>query len=104
MTESTHLALYADAGLAAVAAVTFVIVAATTWNQSRRISLVEWDVERIRVRGVPVPRELVRNLLSRFGAPVGQGTAMQIPTPASVTGLRVSPSGMVIYGRGRGGL
>ena len=41
MTESTRIAMYADAGLAAAALVTFVIVAATTWNQSRRIGLVE---------------------------------------------------------------
>jgi hypothetical protein len=41
MSEAARYAIYADAGVGGLAAVTFVIVAATSWNQSRRIALVE---------------------------------------------------------------
>ena len=41
MSEAASLALYADAGVLGLAAVTFMVVAAASWNQSRRIALVE---------------------------------------------------------------
>ena len=41
MSEAARFALYADAGIGALAAVTLVVVAAASWNQSRRISLVQ---------------------------------------------------------------
>ncbi len=41
MSEAARFALYADAGILGLAAVTFVVVAAASWNQSRRIALVE---------------------------------------------------------------
>jgi hypothetical protein len=41
MTEATRLAFYGDVALCALAAASFAVVAAATWNQSRRVSLVE---------------------------------------------------------------
>lgn len=70
----------------------------------RRAGLAEWEVDRIRVRGVPVPKRLVSGLLNRLGGSTVAGSTIQIPTPPSVTGLRVSPRGIVVYGRGAGGI
>ncbi len=41
MSDAAQYTLYADAGIGALAVVTFVVVAAASWNQSRRIALVE---------------------------------------------------------------
>jgi len=41
MSDAARYALYADAGALALAAATFMVVAAASWNQSRRIALVE---------------------------------------------------------------
>jgi hypothetical protein len=62
----------------------------------RRAGLAEWQVTRTRVRGIPLPREVVRRLLRSFGA--GEVSVVPIPLPASVGGLRVSPGGLVLYG------
>ena len=41
MSEAARYAVYADAGVGGLAVVTFVVVAVASWNQSRRIALVE---------------------------------------------------------------
>jgi hypothetical protein len=41
MSEAARYAIYADAGVGGLAVVTFVVVAVASWNQSRRIALVE---------------------------------------------------------------
>ncbi len=51
MSEAARYALYADAGVGGLAAVTFVVVAATSWNQSRRIALVESMEAQLGPRG-----------------------------------------------------
>jgi hypothetical protein len=51
MNEAARFAMYADAGVLGLAAVTFVIVAAASWNQSRRIALVENMEAQIGPRG-----------------------------------------------------
>ena len=68
----------------------------------RRPGLAEWEVERVRVRGVPVPKNFVNQQIRRF-APRGGGTGIPVTLPAGVTGLRVTPGGMTLYGRPRPG-
>lgn len=66
----------------------------------RRSGIAEVQVERVRVRGVPVPMTLAEGMLRRFtrSAP---GGVIEVPIPRSVTGLRVSPSGLTLYGGAR---
>lgn len=59
----------------------------------------EFEVQRVRVKGFPVPRDLVNRLLARYLPEVDRATAI-IPVPAGVTGIRVGPRGAVFYGRG----
>lgn len=69
----------------------------------RRAGVAEWDVERVRMRGFPVPTDLVDRLLRQFGAPT-TGTGLVIPLPPAITGLRVSARGVVLYGQGAAGV
>ena len=68
----------------------------------RRAGLAEWEVERVRVRGVPVPMSLLKEQIRRF-APRAPGSALSVALPSSVTGLRVTPGGVTLYGRARPG-
>lgn len=68
----------------------------------RRAGLAEWEVERVRVRGVPVPLRLLDSQLRRF-APRMTSSAIPVALPAGVTGLRVTPTGVTLYGRSRPG-
>ena len=63
----------------------------------RHSGLAEWQVARARVRGIPLPREVVGRLLRQFGA-TGENV-LPVPLPTSIDGLRVSPAGLVLYGR-----
>lgn len=66
----------------------------------RRAGEGEWLVRRARLHSLPLPVDLVARLLGRRGA----GAAVPIPLPPGVTGLRVTPRGVVLYGtsaRGR---
>lgn len=62
----------------------------------RRSGLAEWQVERARVRGIPLPRDVLGRLLRQFGA--GADNLLPVPLPLSIGGLRVSPAGLVLYG------
>ena len=64
----------------------------------RHRGLAEWRLTRVRVRGVPLPAEVIGRLLQRYGA--GDGSVVPLPLPLSVGGLRVSPAGLVLYGTG----
>lgn len=66
----------------------------------RRSGLLEWEVQKIRIRGLPVPLTLVDRLLARFGAEPG-GHVIAVPVPQTVSGLRVTRDALVIYGRKR---
>lgn len=68
----------------------------------RRAGLAEWEVQRVRVRGVPVPMRFVDDQIRRF-ATRGSGSAIPVALPATVTGLRVTPRGLTLYGRSRPG-
>jgi hypothetical protein len=66
----------------------------------RQPGQVEWSVERVFVRGIPLPRELYERFLRRFSA-VSDGRMIGVPIPRTVTGLRVGPQGITLYGAGR---
>jgi hypothetical protein len=63
----------------------------------RRLGVGEWRLGSVRVRGVPWPRALWSQLVDRV-AP-GEDGSVTFDLPAWVTGLRVSRSGAVLYGR-----
>ena len=65
----------------------------------RRPGVAEWEIERARVRGIPVPRSAVQALLRQVsGGGSGADAVIEIPLPAPVTGLRAGPAGLVLYG------
>jgi hypothetical protein len=68
----------------------------------RRAGVADWEVERVRVRGVPVPKSLVDAQIRRF-APRAVSTAIPVALPSGITGLRVTPDGVTLYGRARPG-
>lgn len=65
----------------------------------RRIGRAELEVERVRVRGLPVPRNLIDGMIQQFR---GEAAGRVIPLSLSreVTGFRVEPGGLTVYGRG----
>jgi hypothetical protein len=67
----------------------------------RRAGIAEVEIERVRVRGVPVPKTLVDQMLRRFTGSAAGGV-IEVPIPRSVTGLRVSPTGLTLYGSSAG--
>ena len=61
----------------------------------RHSGLAEWAITRARVRGLPLPRDVLGRLLARVGGT--SESVVPIPLPPSVGGLRVSPAGVVLY-------
>jgi len=66
----------------------------------RRAGQGEFEVQRVRVKGFPVPRELVARLLARY-LPEVDGASATFGVPAGISGIRVTPGGAILYGRGR---
>lgn len=66
----------------------------------RRAGRAEWEVERVRVRGLPVPKHLVDGMIRQFRGPAAG--AIPVSLPREVTGLRVEPGRLTVYGRGVG--
>ena len=62
----------------------------------RRSGLAEWEITRARVRGLPLPRDVLGRLLARLGGTTEN--VVPVPLPPSIGGLRVSPGGVVLYG------
>jgi hypothetical protein len=56
----------------------------------------EWRLDRVVVRGLPLPAELVGRILNRA---TGQATdgRVQVDMPSTVGGFRVRPEGVAIY-------
>jgi hypothetical protein len=65
----------------------------------RQTGRAEWHLERVRVRGVPLPGEVVQRLVRRFTG-TADGNVIGFNLPRTVSGLRVSPSGVTLYGTG----
>ena len=63
----------------------------------RRNGLAEWRVERARVRGIPLPREVVDALFRRLTGNA-TGGLIAVRLPPAVHGLRISPAGLTLYG------
>lgn len=65
----------------------------------RRQGQGEWQVDRVRLRGLPVPSQVVEGVLRRVtGLP--SGTPLVFPLPEGVGGLRVTATGVTLYGTG----
>jgi hypothetical protein len=64
-----------------------------------RVGRGEWRIEQVTVRGLPLPRPLWERLI---GVVVpGARSAVTFPLDQWITGIRVTPSGTILYGRGR---
>ncbi len=63
----------------------------------RRLGVGEWRVTDVKVRGLPLPRAVWSRLLPAEGG-VGGGT-VSVPLEPWVTGVRVTPGGVVLYGK-----
>lgn len=61
----------------------------------RRAGLAEWEVTHARVRGVPLPKDVIGRMLGAFSG--SEAVLLPVPIPAAVGGLRVSPAGLVVY-------
>lgn len=61
-----------------------------------RPGVAEWRLDRVVVRGLPLPAELVGRILNRV---TGQSTdgRILVQLPRGVTGFRVRPEGVAIY-------
>ncbi|HEV8355328.1 MAG TPA: hypothetical protein VGQ17_01015 [Gemmatimonadales bacterium] len=65
----------------------------------RRNGLAEWRVQRVRVRGLPLPQDLVDALFRRLPGGAGAaGGVVAVKLPRAVNGLRVTPGGVTLYG------
>ncbi|MGH7631604.1 MAG: hypothetical protein ACREOF_19890, partial [Gemmatimonadales bacterium] len=60
----------------------------------------EWTIDRLEVRGVPLPADAVPALLERVFAEPGR-RSLTLTLPPGVGAVRVSPAGLVLYGAGR---
>jgi hypothetical protein len=60
----------------------------------------EWTIDRLDVRGIPLPADAVPALLERLFAEPGR-RSVELTLPSGVRALRVSPAGLVLYGTER---
>lgn len=67
----------------------------------RRSGVAEWEVTRVRVRGIPVPRSVVENFLRQLSGSA-PARVVELPLPNQVTGLRTGATGVILYGGRRG--
>lgn len=61
-----------------------------------RLGTGEWRVERVVVRGLPVPKALWERLLAAVVP--GARSTLTFPVDRWITGVRVTPDGAVLYG------
>jgi len=64
-----------------------------------RPGMAEWQLERVIVRGLPLPADLVARIVNRATGTATDGR-LQVALPQQVGGFRVRPDGVAIY---RGG-
>jgi hypothetical protein len=63
----------------------------------RRVGLAEWQVDQVKVRGVPLPKPLWQRAVGLV-AP-GETDVVPLPLDEWITGLRVTSAGVVLYGK-----
>jgi hypothetical protein len=63
----------------------------------RRVGVGEWRLTDVKVRGLPLPRAVWSRLLPA-SAGSAEGT-VTVPLEAWITGIRVTPDGVVLYGK-----
>ena len=63
-----------------------------------RIGMGELRIENVRVRGVPVPRSVWESLVGTVMP--GSRSSLTFPVDTWITGVRVTPGGTVLYGKG----
>ncbi|MDX2263036.1 MAG: hypothetical protein SFU84_15195 [Gemmatimonadales bacterium] len=61
-----------------------------------RAGVAEWRLERVLVRGLPVPSDLTARLIAKATGRPSDGR-LEIAMPRGVTGFRVRPEGVAIY-------
>ncbi|MES2123280.1 MAG: hypothetical protein V4503_01205 [Gemmatimonadota bacterium] len=66
-----------------------------------RTGVAEWRLERVRVRGLPVPSDLVARIIGKATGRESDGR-LEIAMPRGITGFRVRPEGVAIYRSGSG--
>lgn len=76
------------------------VIAEGTLTPARE-GVAEWRLERVRVRGLPVPSDLVARVIGRVTGIASDGR-LEIAMPRGITGFRVRPEGVAIYRSGKG--
>lgn len=71
------------------------VVAEGELNPSRA-GLAEWKLERVIVRGLPLPADLVGRLVNRLTGGSSDGR-LSVSMPPGVSGFRVRPEGVAVY-------
>lgn len=61
-----------------------------------RPGVAEWRLDRVVVRGLPLPAELVGRILNRVTGQATDGRVL-VAMPSDVSGFRVRPEGVAIY-------
>lgn len=56
----------------------------------------EWELDRVIVRGLPLPADVVARILGRVTGREGDGR-LRVAMPPEVEGFRIRPEGMAIY-------
>lgn len=63
----------------------------------QRAGVGEFEVRRVRVKGFPVPREMLDRIIGRY-VPRTSGALVLFDVPGHITGIRVTPRGVILYG------
>lgn len=61
-----------------------------------RAGLAEWKLERVIVRGLPLPAELVGRVVNRLSGSSSDGRLV-VAMPPGMSGFRVRPEGVAVY-------
>ena len=76
------------------------VIAEGTLSPARE-GVAEWRLERVMVRGLPVPSDLVARVIGRVTGRESDGR-LEIGMPRGITGFRGRPEGVAIYRSGNG--
>ncbi|MEO5799562.1 MAG: hypothetical protein ABIZ70_13150 [Gemmatimonadales bacterium] len=76
------------------------VIAEGTLTPARE-GVAEWKLDRVLVRGLPVPSDLVARVIGKVTGRESDGR-LEIGMPRGITGFRVRPEGVAIYRNGKG--